>query len=293
MGCFWNKWNCIIRVTITSVAQPVIVSKTSAPPGEKPNQWAKTERLTTLISCDPIQWEWNWLMNHSDGRCRRCDVALPRWSVWIKRVHATARRKQGARPCEPPTALKFARVVPLRVQQLPGSDDGLHHGVGSHRLLGRGFGAGVGLSALLVAHGFDVAAAPHPTARDLVVLLVARVTPPVVLGHLAGARGAEAVNVLKCPFWWLGSSVVLSLHELVPQSDIMMDFNINSRFVSALVWSTSEWTVWLSSCFRYRCAPHYCWARFDVFCLYLTVAKSHDNSLLKYSYRCIRRAQRL
>lgn len=77
-----------------------------------------------------------------------------------------------------------ALVVPLCVQQFSGSDDTLDQGVRPHRLLRRRLGAGVRVPALLVPHGFDVAAAPHPATRDLVILPVPRVTAPVVLRHL-------------------------------------------------------------------------------------------------------------
>lgn len=79
-------------------------------------------------------------------------------------------------------------AVPLGVQELPGSDDGFDQGFGPHRLLRRRLGAGVRLPALLVPHGFNVAAAPHAPARDLVILPVARVTPPIVLRHLRWHR---------------------------------------------------------------------------------------------------------
>ena len=71
--------------------------------------------------------------------------------------------------------------VPLRVQEISGSDDGLDQGVGPHRLLRRRLGAGV-------PHGFNIAAAPHSTAWDLVILAIARVTPPIILRHLRGYR---------------------------------------------------------------------------------------------------------
>lgn len=86
------------------------------------------------------------------------------------------------------TAYYLYRVLPLRVQQVPRSDDGLDQGVGPHCLLRRRLGAGVRLAALLIPHGFDVAAAPHPPTGDLIVLAVAGVTPPVILGHLGGNR---------------------------------------------------------------------------------------------------------
>lgn len=103
---------------------------------------------------------------------------------------------------------RWQRVVPLRVQQVPGSDDGLDQGVGPHRPLRRRLGAGVRLPALLVPHGFDVAAAPHPTTRDLIVFPAAGVTPPLILGHLGGAARDKIVDVYKemsrlhiCSFW--------------------------------------------------------------------------------------------
>ena len=82
--------------------------------------------------------------------------------------------------------LKNTCVLPVGVQQFPGSDDGFDQGVGPHHLLRRCLGAGVRLSALLVPHGFNIAAAPHPTTRDLIILPAARVTSPVILGHLSG-----------------------------------------------------------------------------------------------------------
>lgn len=88
----------------------------------------------------------------------------------------------------PGTLLKRWRVLPLGVQQVPGSDDGVDQGVRPHRLLGRRLGAGVRLTAVLVSHGFHVAAAPHPTAGDLVILPVTGVTPPVILWHLGVTR---------------------------------------------------------------------------------------------------------
>lgn len=90
--------------------------------------------------------------------------------------------------CGTGTLLKRCRVLPLGVQQVPGSDDGLDQGVRPHRLLGRRLGAGVRLSAVLVSHGFHVAAAPHPTTGDLVILPVTGVTPPVILWHLGVTR---------------------------------------------------------------------------------------------------------
>lgn len=75
-------------------------------------------------------------------------------------------------------------VLPLGVQRVPGSHDGLDQGVRPDQLLRRGLGAGVRLSALLIPHGFDVAAAPHPTARNLIILPAAGVAPPLVLGNL-------------------------------------------------------------------------------------------------------------
>lgn len=78
----------------------------------------------------------------------------------------------------------IAADLPLGVGELP-LQDGLDEGVGAGTLLRRGLGAGVGLAALLVAHGFDVAAAAHPPAWDLVVLAVAAgVTTPLILRHL-------------------------------------------------------------------------------------------------------------
>lgn len=74
--------------------------------------------------------------------------------------------------------------VPLSVQQVSGSDDALDQRVGPHRLLRRRLGAGVRVPALLVPHGLDVAAAPHPATGDLVVLAVPRVAAPLVLRHL-------------------------------------------------------------------------------------------------------------
>lgn len=79
-------------------------------------------------------------------------------------------------------------AVPLWVQEISGSDDGLDQGFGPYRLLRRRLGAGVRLPALLVPHGFNVAAAPHATTRDLVILPVARVTPPIILRHLRRQR---------------------------------------------------------------------------------------------------------
>lgn len=75
-------------------------------------------------------------------------------------------------------------AVPLCVQQVSGSDDTLDQSVRPHRLLRRRLGAGVRVAALLVAHGFHVAAAPHAATWDLVILAVARVATPVVLRHL-------------------------------------------------------------------------------------------------------------
>lgn len=83
--------------------------------------------------------------------------------------------------------------LPLGVQQVPGPDDGLDQGVWPDRLLRRGLGAGVRLSALLVPHGFNVAAAPHPTTRDFIILPTAGVTSPLILGHLGGT-GRAAVR---------------------------------------------------------------------------------------------------
>lgn len=92
--------------------------------------------------------------------------------------------------------------VPLWVQEISGSDDRLDQGAGPHRLLRRRLGAGVRLSALLVPHGFNVAAAPHSTARDLVILPIARVTPPIILRHLRwhrkGSGSSASVSERSC-----------------------------------------------------------------------------------------------
>lgn len=49
---------------------------------------------------------------------------------------------------------------------------------------GRGFGATVRVAAVFFCHGFDVAAAAHPPARNLIVLPQWRETAPVILRHL-------------------------------------------------------------------------------------------------------------
>lgn len=99
--------------------------------------------------------------------------------------------------------------VPLWVQELSGSDDGLNQGFGPYGLLRRRLGAGVRLPALLVPHGFNVAAAPHATARDLVILPVAGVTPPIILRHLRWHR--------KDSGWWAPSPAAGPVPETDPQ----------------------------------------------------------------------------
>ena len=59
------------------------------------------------------------------------------------------------------------------------------------RRLGGGLGAAAGLVTVLVAHGFDVAPAPHPPAGDLVISAPRGAPCPLVLGHLGRAHRAS------------------------------------------------------------------------------------------------------
>lgn len=62
--------------------------------------------------------------------------------------------------------------------------DRLDQGVWPDRLHGGGLGTGVRLSTLLITHGFDVTAAPHPPTGDLIVLTSPWVTTPLILRYL-------------------------------------------------------------------------------------------------------------
>lgn len=75
----------------------------------------------------------------------------------------------------------------LQLSQRPGSD-GLEQRLRPEGHLGGCLGAGVRLPALLVAHGLDVAATPHPPAGDLLILAPRGVPSPLVLGHLGESR---------------------------------------------------------------------------------------------------------
>lgn len=69
-------------------------------------------------------------------------------------------------------------------------DPGLVHtggaagGEASGDCFGGCLGAAIRVSTLLIPHGFDVTATPHPAARDLPILAPGGVTPPVILWHL-------------------------------------------------------------------------------------------------------------
>lgn len=117
-------------------------------------------------------------------------------------------KKNGQRKAKKEAAVRGSGV-PLWVQEISGSDDGLDQGFGPYGLLRRRLGAGVRLPALLVPHGFNVAAAPHATTRDLVILPVARVTPPIILRHLRWHRKGSGR--------WATSSAAGPVSESDPQ----------------------------------------------------------------------------
>lgn len=78
----------------------------------------------------------------------------------------------------------------LEVSQRPLSD-GCEQGLRPEGQLGGRLGAGVRVPAVLIAHGFDVAPAPHPPAGDLVVSAPQGAPSPLVLGHLGRAHRAS------------------------------------------------------------------------------------------------------
>lgn len=78
----------------------------------------------------------------------------------------------------------------LEVSQRPLSD-GCEQGLWPEGQLGGCLGAGVRVPAVLIAHGFDVAPAPHPPAGDLVVSAPRGAPSPLVLGHLGRAHRAS------------------------------------------------------------------------------------------------------
>lgn len=78
----------------------------------------------------------------------------------------------------------------LEVSQWPLSD-GCEQGLWPEGQLGGCLGAGVRVPAVLIAHGFDVAPAPHPPAGDLVVSAPCGAPSPLVLGHLGRAHRAS------------------------------------------------------------------------------------------------------
>ena len=102
-----------------------------------------------------------------------------------------------------PTGLRVHRegrkaVLRLEVGQRPGPD-GLEQGLRPHGRRGGCLGAGVGLRALLVAHGFDVAPTAHSPARNLLILGARGVPCPFVLWHLGEKRHTHALGVTEKP----------------------------------------------------------------------------------------------
>lgn len=67
---------------------------------------------------------------------------------------------------------------------------------GTSRLhLGGRFGTPVGVAAVLLGHGFHVAAAPHPSARDVVLLPQRSESAPLVLRYLVIRAGPQTIAI--------------------------------------------------------------------------------------------------
>lgn len=112
------------------------------------------------------------------------------------RTRRPAEPKAGPGPDAPAgVSCRDPESAPTPAPALPSLlDPGLVHtgGAAGGEAPGHGFGrclgAAVRVSALLIPHGFDVAAAPHPAAGDLPILAPSGVTPPVILRHLQGQQ---------------------------------------------------------------------------------------------------------
>lgn len=77
------------------------------------------------------------------------------------------------------------------------------------------FGAGVWLPALLVTHGFYVAAAPHPAAGYLLLFATCGVRTPIVLRHLGKNRDSpcQSCPLRVCVWWFLEDIAPLAVHH--------------------------------------------------------------------------------
>lgn len=94
---------------------------------------------------------------------------------------------------------KTGQALRLQVSERPLAQ-GPEQRLGPDGRLGRRLRAGVWLSALLVAHGFDVAPAPHPPAGYLLILAPGGVPSPLILRHLGEKRHTTCINrVIRIP----------------------------------------------------------------------------------------------